>query len=108
MKKTFYASKGSKGQGTIKCVMLSSKGTRYTAAATCSDNDEFSLIKGMEIAEKRATLKQLRRIEENLTKRAHAEQIKVNRIERKADKVSERIWQLEDELDILCTDPDED
>lgn len=106
MKKVFVAEK--KGNGSIRCIMVSSLGSVYTGKAVCSPNDDFSLEKGMEIAEKRAKLKQLNRIFENTTKMRQYASQKLRQIENREDKLAEKIWELETELEELCiTEADE-
>lgn len=106
MKKIFVAEK--KGNGSIKCIMVSSLGSVYTGKAICSPNDDFSLEKGMEIAEKRAKLKQLNRIFKSTTKMRKFAIQKLRQVESREDKVIEKIWELEAELADLCyTEADE-
>ena len=100
MKKIFVVEK--KGNGSIKCIMVSSLGSVYTGKAICSPNDDFSLEKGMEIAEKRAKLKQLNRIFENTIKMRKFASQKLRQMENREDKIAEKIWELETELEDLC------
>lgn len=106
MKKIFVAEK--KGNGSIKCIMVSSLGSVYTGKAVCSPNDDFSLEKGMEIAEKRAKLKQLNRIFKNTIKMRKFASQKLRQMKNREDKIAEKIWELETELEELCyTEADE-
>jgi len=101
MEKIFTISKGKGNKGRIVCEGYSTLGTQYKGVATCSPSDEFSVEKGMRIAELRAEVKQLQKILNSQLVKAHEAYAVYWGIARKNSKLIAQIGKRSRELSNL-------
>lgn len=101
MKTVFEAFRTNNGKGGIRCIAISNKGSVFLGKAVCSTRDTFEMETGMQIAEKRAKLKQLSLIYEQSKKRQNYLRVKILKMVRENDKVLDKIFDLEEELNVL-------
>jgi hypothetical protein len=101
MDKIFQRETNDRNLEVIRCLAVSEKGNLFSGKAICAPNDDFSLEKGEQIAEKRAKIKQLNKIADGLFEKSKAIESWIERNEKRAFKIQQKIWKLENELENL-------